>query len=369
MRRLLGHNVILSNAFACLMLTKFGLLIFYDWTTGSDYFGQYALAHGLIAGLVTLAGFQGRMLVLSKIRNGGDIQRLQVIMILAALLSATVCLALNWTLGALLMLALVCTQRGLENLLLARSSFIQVSGQKETAFIQLNRFGILAFCAYAVGLYLSLEVAILAEIAALLLALFWQRSKMTTRDDGPTLSYVALGAIGLSYSLSAGLNAGLNSLLLYFSQTWFSVSDAMLLAQILALQAIIARLLASNSVFFLRDIAMLLERYEYSLALIWAALASVLLSLISLEASIIFLGNAFTALNAINIVLRQHIMATSGAKSLVWLHALEMLGFVILAALFATDIVGIFALFALIRTIRIPVLLYLRRPDLRTVPL
>ena len=356
------QTLVLANSFACLVLVKFGLLILYDWANGSNYFGQYALAHGLIAGLFTLAGFQARMFVLSKIRNVADLGRFQIILIGAAGIAAVITIGLNQAFPSLAILALVCAQRGLENLMLARASFSQIQSTRKIAFQKLNQYGIIIVGTYAVALFWSLEFALLAEVAVLLFTIWHQRADISTGEKTPSQGYIAIGVLGVAFSLSAGLNAGLNSALLYFAHQWFSLDGAMALAQILAVQAMLGRLMVNNSVFFLQEISNALSRSEYLVLVIWVGLASTMLSLHSIGASIILMGAIFTCINAINILLRQHIMATSGPKALVQLHGLEIIGFVLFAFWAAGSIETLFFIFICIRTIRIPILLYLRHP-------
>ena len=348
-----------ANAFSCLMLAKFGLIGLYDYATGSTYFGQYSLAYGLVVGFFALAGCQARMFVLSQFKDGGDFAKLQIILVAGGLLAGTLSIILNFELPALNILCLICLQRGLENIMLARASFTQIRKGRHHAFQKLNLYGLVVFLGYATCLYWSLWAALILEILAIVAIIWVQRLDIGKLKFNTEQSFINIGLIGLAYSLSAGLNAGLNSVLLYFGYLWFSVADAMILAQILVLQAIIARFMASNSIYFIEEISNNLARYKYLILILWAALSSLFLSIFAIQNSLVVIGIIFTSINLINIVLRQHVMSTREPSSLVQIHSLELMCFVLSALIFANSIETLFFIYASIRMLRIPALLVL----------
>ena len=360
MQNHLLKSLAISNSFACLMLGKFMLLIAWDWASGTQYFGSYALANGLVAGVMVIASLQARMLVMAHIRNRADFLNLRKLLLVLGVACGGLVLLLNWGFPMFILLALIIGQRVLENLVLAQASFEQVSSNREKAYGRINIAGFAIFAVYVIAPIWSLELALMLELVCLTLLVFWQNRSLPPKTDRAVFNGKDLFQIGLGFSLSAGMNAGLNSMLLYFCYQYFGQDMALMLAQILAIQAVIARVMASNSLYFVTAVSTWLSLNAGFILLLWAALLSGLLGVFSLTLSIISLAVFFTLINILNILLRQNLIARFGPKRLLGLHAAELLCFGALAIV-ATGGVMLFAIFTVIRAFRIPVLIRMRQ--------
>lgn len=338
-----------ANLFSLLMLGKFAVLLGSDWITGQDNFGTYALVGGLVGGIVALASLRARILVLSKIQARSDFRLFQFLLILSGIAAVLLSLFLFRDMVSMMVLGLIAAQKLAENFLLASASFTQNCQGRDLAFRDLNITAVLVFGAFSIGLFWSLEIALVLELTVLLLAIALQDYQLREPVSVHQIGFGGLITQSLSFSLAAGLNAGLISLFLASGLHLVDEETLMLFAKLFAVQAVFARLAIGNVIYFAGE----LRSWVLLNSTVIGGFAVLAWTLCLLASNFVWIAIAFTVLNLMNIILRQSIMSSKGAVVLIPFHAFELISLWLLTIWFQIDLFAVFYALTSLRLVRI----------------
>lgn len=360
-----------ANIFPALMLMKFGFLFLYGLLIKDtpDLFGQYTLAIGLTNSFYIFSGMRARFYVLKDISTAPRLVELMISMGVMGLLASAIVYFLNADEPTLALIMIVGLAKFAETFLDAGTSFLQQKVGREESFKLLNQHGYLVAIIFILLVPVGLKYAVASEAVLLVITVLRQQHRIgVVKSDVALVRLRSMAGVtlgGLVFTISAVLNSAQMTLILYHAQDVFERPSALALAKVFAAQAIFARLITGNNIYFRNALENLLQAIARRLSKFVGCMTVIFLGVYAAQLywsvpfiiSIYIFGALFTIVNVLQIVIRQHIMISDGVAWLIRVHTVELviLGGVLLATNFnALDILLFFTMLRLVRVGLLP---------------
>lgn len=356
-----------ANIFSLLLIFKFAVLLGYSWLfpDRGDLLGHYTLALGLTNSFFILSGMRARFYVIQAVQRFSQLVQLAIVMGVLGIGMVVAIYWLNTGSAFLIIIMLVSASKFVETFLDANTSFLQLKAGRDTAFGLLNQHGYMLAVLFTALAYFGLEWALLGETVLLCITVTRQWLKMAAlEEEGAWFRPSEMPSVvwgGISYTITAALNAAQLTGFLYIARAEFPTEITLMISKIFAAQAIFGRLITGNNFYFksyldaaLRRLSRKITIFSVVLAVLTAlTLALILLLDIPRMPAVIAMGVAFTTINVVNILVRQHVMLVAGVSRLLVLHVVELILVLVPMAVLSLGPVFALGLLTCVRMLRV----------------